>query len=88
VELLILYLIIINVEAFASMFADKQLAKDGGWRIPEKVLMGEAILGGSIGATAGMYLFRHKTRKPLFCIGIPVVMALQLIAAVALWQLR
>ncbi len=38
-----------------------------------------AALGGSAGALAGMYLFRHKTRKPGFVIGVPVILAVQLL---------
>lgn len=77
-ELLILYLLIINAAGFLLMLTDKLRAKKNLWRIPEKTLMTVAILGGSIGAYAGMHLFRHKTKHPKFYIGIPVIIVLQL----------
>jgi len=74
------YLILINALALLLMLADKQKAKRGVWRIPEATLMGVAALGGSIGAIAGMYLFRHKTRHPKFYIGLPLILLIQLFA--------
>ena len=78
------YLFLINALAFLLMLADKRKAQKKLWRIPEVTLMTAAAMGGSIGALAGMYTFRHKTRKPKFCIGIPVILALQILAAVGL----
>ena len=45
-----------------------------------------AILGGSIGTMLGMKLFRHKTLHPKFSIGIPVILALQIVVAVMLYS--
>ena len=80
-KLLILYLLIVNAAGFLLMLADKYKAKKNLWRIPEKTLLGVALIGGSIGAYAGMQLFRHKTQHPKFFIGIPVIMALQIMLA-------
>ena len=63
------------------MLADKLKAKRRAWRIPEAVLMGIAALGGSLGILIGMYLFRHKTKHTKFAIGVPVILAVQLILA-------
>lgn len=60
------YLIGINVLAFLLYGIDKAKAKRGAWRIAEKVLLGIGILGGALGALAGMKLFRHKTRHWYF----------------------
>ena len=60
------YLAIMNVIAFAAMGVDKSRAKRGAWRIPEKTLFSLSLLGGSIGALAGMYTFRHKTKHLKF----------------------
>lgn len=73
----IAYLILVNAAAFVLMFADKQKAIRGRWRIPEKVLLGVAILGGSIGAIAGMYTFRHKTRHAKLKYGLPLILLAQ-----------
>ena len=85
-HLVLLYLIIINAIAFLLMLADKLKAKRGAWRIPERTLIGVAALGGSIGALAGMYLFRHKTKHIKFTLGIPVILAVELVLAVFLFR--
>lgn len=77
------YLSAINILAFALMGIDKAKARRNKWRISEKVLFLTATLGGSIGAIAGMFLFRHKTEHLSFVIGLPVILFLHL--AVALW---
>ena len=79
-----LYLIIINAAALLLMLADKLKAKRGAWRIPEATLMGVAAIGGSVGALLGMHLFRHKTRHAKFTVGIPLILALQIVLAVFL----
>ena len=76
---LLVYLLIINAAAFSLMLADKLKARRNKWRIPENTLMAAAFLGGSIGALCGMYLFRHKTRHPKFTIGVPLILAAQVI---------
>lgn len=80
--MLIYYLLIINAAAFLLMLTDKHKARKNRWRIPEAVLMGSAFLGGSVGALMGMYACRHKTKHLKFTLGIPVILALQIIAAI------
>lgn len=74
-----LYLLLINALAFLLMLADKQKARKNRWRIPEATLILSAVLGGSIGALAGMYTFRHKTKHLKFTLGIPAILAVQLL---------
>lgn len=81
---LLVYLLVINAAGFILMLADKQKAKRGAWRIPESTLMGVAAIGGSIGALAGMYTFRHKTKHIRFTVGIPLILALQILVTVFL----
>lgn len=52
--------------AFVMYFADKQKAKKGKWRIPEKALLGIGFIGGAVGALAAMQVFRHKTKHYYF----------------------
>ncbi len=66
------------------MLTDKLQAKKGGGRIPERVLLGVALLGSSLGCFLGMILFRHKTRKPRFAMGFPAILILHLLI-VAYW---
>lgn len=78
---LIPYLITVNAVAFILMIVDKYKAKKNLWRIPEATLMGVAAIGGSIGALAGMYLVRHKTRHKKFTVGIPLMLIVQVLVA-------
>lgn len=81
---LCLYLVVINAITLLAYGIDKIKAKKGAYRIPEKTLIVLAIIGGSIGAILGMVLFRHKIRKPRFAVGLPVILALQIAAAVVI----
>ena len=74
---------IINLITFAVYGWDKLCAKQGWWRVPEKILLLLALVGGSIGAMAAMALFRHKTRHLKFRYGLPLIIILQL--AALLW---
>ena len=76
---LLIYLLTINALGFWIMLDDKQRARKKRWRIPEATLLTVAILGGSAGCFLGMRLCRHKTRKPKFSIGIPVILLAQLL---------
>ena len=72
-NILIWYLSVINFTTWAAYGLDKGRAKSGKWRIPERTLLLLALIGGSLGALAGMIMFRHKTRKPKFFISVPVM---------------
>ncbi|MBQ7565968.1 MAG: DUF1294 domain-containing protein [Oscillospiraceae bacterium] len=76
-----LYLILINALGLVLMLLDKRYAIQGKRRIPEATLMGVAAVGGSVGVLLGMYLFRHKTKKPKFYVGVPLI----LLAQAAVW---
>lgn len=67
------------------MLIDKEKAKKKLWRIPEKLLLGTAIAGGSIGIFAGMKCWHHKTKHLQFSIGIPVIMALQILCYIIIF---
>ncbi|MBQ8622487.1 MAG: DUF1294 domain-containing protein [Oscillospiraceae bacterium] len=81
-DILSIYLLLINAAGFLLMLVDKRKAQKKKWRIPEATLMGVAAIGGSIGSLIGMYTFRHKTKHPKFYIGIPVILAAQVFLAV------
>ena len=55
-------------------------------RIPEKTLFLLAALLGSPGVLLGMYLFRHKTKHRSFVLGIPAILAVQLLLAWLLFR--
>ena len=76
------YLIVINILAFILYGIDKKRARDHAWRISERMLIGIVLIGGSVGAIAGMLLFHHKTRHWYFRYGLPLILILQVAAAV------
>ena len=65
-KLPMIYYIGFNVVLFALMGWDKLSALQGLWRVPEKRLLLLGVLAGGLGGLAGMQLFHHKTRKPVF----------------------
>lgn len=83
-ELLVYYLVAINVLTFVIYGADKWKARRGRWRIPESALLWLAVLGGSVGALSAMWLFRHKTKHSKFRYGVPMILAVQVAVAILL----
>lgn len=79
---IIIYLISINIIGFFIMWLDKRKAIKGSWRIPEKTLFIITAIGGGIGTIAGMYTFRHKTKKLNFVIGLPLITILEIILGI------
>ena len=75
----IIYLLVINLIGLLIMYIDKRKAKYGRWRVSERTLLLVALLGGSIGTIAGMYLFRHKTQKLKFVLGFPTILISEII---------
>lgn len=84
VLVILVYLLVMNLIGFLSMGLDKNKAKKGKWRTPEKRLFLYAILGGSIGSNLGMQVFRHKTDHWYFKYGMPLILILQILLAFAL----
>ena len=67
------YLIIMNLLEFVLMTADKYRAVHKKWRIPEKVLLIMAVLGGALGGWLAMILVRHKTKHWYFVLLMPLM---------------
>ena len=82
-QILLIYLLVINVAGFLLMGIDKLRAKKQVWRVPEKTLFLLAVIGGSIGTNVGMYVFRHKTKHWYFVIGMPLILIAQV--ALVVW---
>ena len=79
---ILIYLLLINLITFLAMYIDKKRAKWGKWRIKESTLFTLALIGGSIGGIAGMYTFRHKTKKTRFVIGFPGILIIEIICII------
>lgn len=78
------YLLAINIATFFLYGIDKYKGKKGRWRISEATLLMMAVIGGCIGAWAGMRLWHHKTMHKKFKYGIPIIIIIQVALAVYL----
>lgn len=78
------YLIFVNVITFFIYGIDKYKAKHKKWRISETALLLWAIIGGSIGAIAGIKIWHHKTMHKKFKYGVPAILLLQTVLAIYL----
>jgi len=74
-----IYLLAVNALGLLIMHHDKYLARNKKWRVAEKTLLGIAVIGGSVGCLLGMYSARHKTRHLSFTLGIPLILAVQIV---------
>ncbi len=83
-NILVYYLIAINIITFITYGIDKLKAKNHKWRIPEATLLLLAAIGGSIGAWAGMSIWHHKTLHKKFKYGVPAILILQIALAIYL----
>lgn len=83
--LIFAWLIFINIIAFITMGRDKKKARRGEWRTPEAKMFLQALMGGSVGCILGMIVFHHKTRKWKFRIGMPLILAVQILLVVLLF---
>ena len=86
-KLFAINMVVMNVLGVAVLWWDKRRARLHRWRIPEKVLFGVSLLGGSAGTWAGMYLFRHKTKHWYFVVGMPLILVCQAALAIYLVHL-
>ena len=82
IQNIVLYLLIINIITFLTMWYDKHQAKKNNWRVSEKALFILCMIGGSIGGIVGMYVFRHKTKKWYFKYGFPAILIIQILIAI------
>ena len=82
-----LYVLVMGAVTFFVYGADKKKAARGQWRIPESMLLALALAGGSIGALLAMRVFHHKTRKPKFSVGVPIILVLQIVLCALIFYL-
>jgi uncharacterized membrane protein YsdA (DUF1294 family) len=76
---LFLYIAAVNIIAFLIMGIDKYKAQRHQWRISEANIFLIGLFGGGLGVLLGMSMFHHKTKHLKFTIGIPLVVALNII---------
>lgn len=85
-NIVLIYLVAINVVTFVVYGIDKYKAVRSKWRIPESTLIGLAVIGGSVGAWLGMKFWHHKTLHAKFRFGIPIILIAQV--ALAWWLMQ
>lgn len=87
-QLLLWYLVIINVITLVFFAVDKRRAIENKWRIRIITLLGLAFIGGSLGAIIAMYVFRHKTKIDYFTVGVPLIIVMQIVVVFFLMNVK
>ncbi len=82
------WLIAISLVAFCTFAYDKSVAGSNRLRVPERVLLFLALVGGTLGALLAMQVFRHKTAKQSFQQQFGLVVLLQIVAGAAYLAVR
>jgi uncharacterized membrane protein YsdA (DUF1294 family) len=83
--LLLMVYVIMSLIGLFIMGEDKKRAKKHQYRISERTLWLVALFGGAIGTTAGMQIYRHKTKHLAFQIGFPFLAGVELILLIKAW---
>ena len=78
-----LLFLLFNLLSLFLFWLDKKKAEAHKWRIPEAVLLLASVFG-IFGGIFGMFFFRHKTKKPKFYIGLPLILLAELIITIFL----
>jgi uncharacterized membrane protein YsdA (DUF1294 family) len=81
--LLVALLVVLNLVSFALFGIDKRRARRGSWRISESTLLLSGLVSGTVGAWAGVFVFRHKTRKPSFLLKLALLTAVDAVVVAA-----
>ncbi|MDE6124773.1 MAG: DUF1294 domain-containing protein [Eubacterium sp.] len=79
INLFLFYFAVISFLAALFTIADKINAKRGRRRVREDFLLTLGLLGGALFEFITMKIIRHKTRHNKFMIGLPVLIAIQII---------
>ena len=85
-QLLLIYLVLINLVSIIVTISDKHKAIKHKWRVPESTLLLLSLMGGRVAMYVTMLIIRHKTKHPKFMIGIPVIIVLQFISVFLIWR--
>lgn len=85
-QIILIYLIAINIITFIVYGIDKLKARHSWWRIPESTLLTLVIFGGSVGAWTGMRVWHHKTLHKKFKYGVPLLLVLHIALIIFLFQ--
>ena len=78
----IIYLGIINIITFIAFGIDKYAALNSKSRVRNVTLLGLAFIGGTIGGLLAMYLFKHKTKKDYYSVGLWLMIIMQILVLI------
>ncbi|WP_116796612.1 DUF1294 domain-containing protein [Flavobacterium sp. 103] len=84
-NLFLYFFFLVNIVAFITIAYDKQLAIKNKNRISEKTLLAWVVIGGTIGSSLAMSIFRHKTAKTSYLLKFFGIVTLQIITIIALF---
>jgi uncharacterized membrane protein YsdA (DUF1294 family) len=79
------YLAVMNLAAIILTVKDKIAARRRSRRVKERTLLWVSVLGGSLAMFITMRLVRHKTKRAKFMAGLPIIITLQIAAALFIW---
>ena len=85
---LLAYILIINLLSFFAFAYDKHKAKKNGWRIKNGLLLALSFMGGAVGGLFAMKVFRHKTKKTYYKLGLPLMVLMQVLVLVYIMNMR
>lgn len=85
---LLAYLLIINLLSFFAFAYDKYKAKKNSWRIKNGLLLALSFMGGAVGGLFAMKVFRHKTKKTYYKLGLPLMVLMQVLVLVYIMNMR
>ena len=85
-NIVIFYLIAINITSYLVMWLDKLKSLYRWWRISERTLWMLALSGGALGVWLGMQApIYHKAVKRMFRLWIPVILLGWIVVVVVVW---
>lgn len=87
-KVLLIYLGIINIITFIAFGIDKYEALNSKSRVRNVTLLGLAFIGGTIGGLLAMYLFKHKTKKDYYSVGLWLMIIMQILVLIYLTNLK
>lgn len=76
---LLIYLGLINMISFLAFGFDKYRANRDKRRLTNGLLLGLSFIGGAIGGLIGMKVFRHKTKKAYYKMGLPLMILMHIL---------
>ena len=83
-----IYIAAVSLLAVILTLRDKNAARKNGWRVKERTLLVVSVIGGSAAMLITMLAVRHKTRRAKFMVGIPLIILIQVVIIVFVFDSR